>query len=242
VNVFPGRFTRSKPVARGWRLTIDAHAQSHLIDCGWVMDCTGRRSAFAASLGMKRLTFDKQVAAVVLGARDDRDRDRTILLEASANGWWYTAPVPHGHRIVIYFTDGDLVRDTGVRTPVGFRALAATTRHIRPFLADGTAFVRPPAVMLASTSRLPEPAGERWVAAGDAAATLDPLASMGIRDAIQGAMAAVNVVLGSGMDPHKYSESIISSHTRHLKMRLAYYRMETRWPDALFWSRRRAEF
>lgn len=86
VKVFPGRFTRSKPVARGWQLTIDAQGHSHLIDCGWVMDCTGRRSAFAASIGMKRLTFDKQVAAVVLLARDDRDSDRTIMLEAAAGG------------------------------------------------------------------------------------------------------------------------------------------------------------
>jgi flavin-dependent dehydrogenase len=142
--------------------------------------------------------------------------------------------------MVIYFTDGDLVRETGVRTTVGFRALAATTRHIRPFLAEGGTFFRVPAIMLASASRLPELAGERWIAAGDAAATLDPLASMGILDAIQGAMAAVDVVLGRS-ELRQYSESVIGSHTRHLEMQRAYYRMETRWPDSLFWSRRNVE-
>jgi flavin-dependent dehydrogenase len=122
----------------------------------------------------------------------------------------------------------------------GFRPFAENTSHIRTFVT-GAAYVYPPAIMLASTSRLAESAGEHWIAAGDAAATLDPLASMGIRDAILGAMAAVKMILSGESNPRIYVDSIISSHTKHLEMRRAYYQMETRWPDSVFWSRRRAE-
>jgi|SRR5208337_408634 len=237
VKTLPGRFARSRSVAGGWMLTIQAEGFTQDVGCRWVVDCTGRRSAFAAALGVRRSVFDRQVGVVGLFAREDYDTDRSIMLEATPDGWWYSAPVPRARRVIIYFTDGDLLGKTGARSIEGFISLARGTRHIRAFIS-GRPLIPSPKVVLASSSRIGRPAGEGWVAAGDAAAALDPLASVGIISSIKGAQAAVKGIMGGGGAIEAYCKDVVGQHQKDVETRSAYYKLEQRWPQSLFWSRR----
>ncbi len=232
-----GRFACSRLVTRGWVVGIVAQGLEKTIGCRWIVDCTGRRSAFAASIGLKRLVFDKQVAVVGLFGRKNDDTDRSIVLESSHDGWWYTAPVPNERRVIIYFTDGHLLRNTDVRSFNGFTSLARGTRHISPLLS-GQTFFSTPGIVLASSSRLVQSAGDGWIAVGDAAAAYDPLASIGIIAAIRAAQAAAKVILSEGAEADTYCKAVESQHQESIERRIAYYQLEKRWTQSLFWSHR----
>ena len=89
----------------------------------------------------------------------------------------------------------------------------------------------------ADTARLDRFHGDGWIAAGDAAASFDPLSSQGIMSAMQAGQRAADAVLGresfSG-----YTAMIEASVQRYLVQRAAVYAQERRWADAPFWRRR----
>jgi flavin-dependent dehydrogenase len=77
-------------------------------------------------------------------------------------------------------------------------------------------------------------AGERWVAVGDAAAELDPMAGRGIHDALGDATEAARAVTAGEMRPVNYETRIQSRFDDHLLERAAAYGLEKRWPTP-FW-------
>lgn len=84
--------------------------------------------------------------------------------------------------------------------------------------------------------------GKDWIAAGDAAVSLDPLTSMGIGYAllsgIESARVAHNVLSGSGQLTQSFALSVAQHFSDYLRLRRPIYRMEQRLPDQPFWSRR----
>ena len=102
------------------------------------------------------------------------------MIEATPDGWWYSALVPSGDRVVAFLTDADLV-DSSHRRSDGFRERLRVARHLHALLAGhGYAIVGRPRGGDAGSSRLDRFAGEGWVAAGDAAIAFDPLSSQGL--------------------------------------------------------------
>ena len=74
-----------------------------------------------------------------------------MLLQATPFGWWYAAPVPGGH-VLVLFTDADLA-------PIELR------RRLRPAAAN-SAFTD-------------TEGAQGWLAVGDACASHDPLCGWG---------------------------------------------------------------
>jgi len=207
------------------------------VQCRWVFDCSGRRSSFARALGAVRRIADKQIAVSVVGARRHIDADLTTTIETCLEGWWYTAPFPGDRRIFTLFTNGETLAHCGARSLEGFRELAERTRHISSLLAAGSLRNNPPEVVLANSSVLLTAAGEQWFAAGDAAASLDPLASAGIIDAVKSAKSAVEASLQVESRPEDYSRAVFERYSEQLRTQSSYYRMENRWPTSGFWGR-----
>lgn len=86
----------------------------------------------------------------------------------------------------------------------------------------------------AGTAQLEPPCGDGWLAAGDAAASFDPLSSLGILTAVlMGAEAARCVD-----DPATFAARYRAITAHHETEREATYRREERWPNAPFWARR----
>ena len=96
--------------------------------------------------------------------------------------------------------------------------------------------------MAADTSRLDRVAGDGWLAAGDAAASFDPLSSQGILTALYaGRRSAESLLRHIGGDRtalSDYGARIHSIYAAYLAHRQEYYAQERRWPTHTFWQRR----
>ncbi len=225
---------------------LAALADGEEVGCGWLVDATGRGSAVARRHGAARRHDDTLVAfyARFRPAREG-DRDGRTLIEAAPDGWWYTALVPSGERVVAFQTDADLADRSALLTADGFTRLVEGTMHVRSALdAFGFAPHGRPRGADAGSARLDRFAGDGWLAAGDAAVSFDPLSSQGIRTALYtGTLAgrALHAHLGGDAAALAgYARRLEEIHGVYLRGRAEYYAFEGRWPDRPFWARRHA--
>jgi hypothetical protein len=84
-------------------------------------------------LGGSSLALGDRLVAVagILRSSTDEDRDLTTTVESAVDGWWYTARIPNRKRIVIYFTDGDLLKRYGANNDAMWLRLASRTQFIK---------------------------------------------------------------------------------------------------------------
>ncbi len=213
-------------VAGGWEVTV----AGSVLTAGHVVNATGRSSTFGRSLGGRRVVYDRLVALV--GFASSAPADRRALIEATAEGWWYSAPLPDGRLVLAFQTDaGPGLR---ARWPEFLAAARVTAARAAGAVAAGEVRVVP-----AGTSRAEPVAGDGWLAVGDAAAAHDPLAGLGIHWALESGIAAAEAVLAGSAGVEAYATDAARRFDRYLATRVDYYRAEDRWPDAPFWRRRR---
>jgi flavin-dependent dehydrogenase len=242
-----GRLVQPRRLAGGrWLVRADREPGGEAeLGCAWLVDATGRRSAIARRLGVARLRDD---ALVALHARfrpapgGAADGDSRTMIEATPSGWWYSALVPSGERVVAFLTDADLV-DAATRTRAGFCERLREARHLRRRLDErGYRITDWPRGVAAGGSRLERFAGEGWVAAGDAALAFDPLSSQGLLCALDtgsNAGRAVDRALAGDAEPlADYARAVGRIDSAYREGLAACYAGERRWPDRPFWSRR----
>jgi flavin-dependent dehydrogenase len=195
-----------------------------------VIDATGRRAAYARRRGARLVAHDRLTAVVAVYARRDDDDDTMTTVEAVEDGWWYTSAIPRLRRVVAFLTDGDLLL-AGLRSADRFDEQVRRTRHITA-VVDG--HPGPPTLFAAGTAHLDRPAGDGWLAVGDAAACFDPLSSQGILTAV-----LMGGAVTTGIDePEGYVGRYRAIVDRYRAEQRATYALERRWPDAAFWARR----
>lgn len=164
-------------------------------------------------------------------------------IEHATRGKVAGGPPPAGQSVVVFMTDADLARRHNFRERAQWKRHLARTEYICQRL-QGAKLIGPLHLHAAYSGELTPPVGPGWIAAGDAAVSFDPLASMGIGYAllsgIEAGRVAHNVLTGSGKLAPAYAESIHRHFTRYLQLRAAYYQQEQRWPRQPFWRRRRS--
>ena len=232
---------RLEPEPGTWRVHAeDPRAEPLVLTCDAVVDATGRASHLARQCGARRHKVDALCSVSALLAMPP-GMEQTLLVESTALGWWYAAPLP-GHRVLVsLLSDADLLTRAGAFRPSGWSMLLSATRHLRervgPLRETPRLHVRP-----CETSGLEPCAGERWVAVGDAASALDPLSSGGILKALrsvrQGAEALQALLGGDGTATSRYARAQASEFARYLTARHDHYATEQRWADSPFWRRR----
>jgi flavin-dependent dehydrogenase len=213
--------------AHGWK--IDSQ------NADWVVDCTGQQSWFARRLGIRRQVLDTLVSHVAVFAARKADPERLTLIEAVPDGWWYTAGIPGNRRVAAYHAVSGSNSARAMHTLEGFRDRVAETSHVRTRLACHD-LLHSPSVRPANTSRLDQFGGERWLAAGDAAAAYDPLSSHGILIALDSGLRAARAIIEGAVS--RYQAFLEQHFETYLRQRARYYSLETRWPDADFWKGR----
>ena len=225
--------------AGAWCARIATGNGARTIAADVVIDCSGRRCMFARRRGARRTRLDRLVAVAALMRSDVEDADATTLIEAERDGWWHTARLPDATRIVMFLTDSDLPAAREVRALDAFRARLQRTRHVGPRCAErGYAIATPLRLAAADSARLDRVHGEGWLAAGDAAASFDPISSQGIMSAMQSGQQAAAASLAG--DATGYAAAIDAMHERYCAAWASVYAQELRWRDAPFWARRRA--
>jgi 2-polyprenyl-6-methoxyphenol hydroxylase-like FAD-dependent oxidoreductase len=115
----------------GWRLTASA-AEHTSLRARFLIDATGRRSRVARSQGARRCVYDQLVALVAFLVRDGEAAvDTTTLVEAVADGWWYSARLPDGRLVCTFMTDADLLRQNGGSSLAAWQARLHQSVHTR---------------------------------------------------------------------------------------------------------------
>jgi 2-polyprenyl-6-methoxyphenol hydroxylase-like FAD-dependent oxidoreductase len=169
--------------------------------------------------------------------------DCCTLVEACADGWWYSALLPDNRLMAVYMTDADLLRRQHGAWPAFWQARLQQTEHtrsrLRPFELRNA-----PRVVAAASSRLDRVSGPGWLAVGDAAMAFDPLSSQGLKQAMASGIRAGSA-LSTGLAGERtalgeYGSRANDVFREYLRQRVVYYGREQRWPQSVFWRRRHA--
>ena len=226
--------------AGGWQLTVTRDGAVTTVEAGLIADAGGRKAPVARRLGA-HIVRDDQLAAVWTRLPRPKGFPNATFVEAIEHGWWYAAPVPDAKIVVALFSDPDIIATLRAWQPAGWLA----ARQLAPVLStllDETAVPDRVQIAAAGSSLLEPAGGEGWLAAGDAAAAHDPIASHGIGSALttgtQAADALLATMAGDTQAIADYAARFAARHTVERQAISAVYGLERRWPNAPFWCRR----
>lgn len=213
----------------------------------WVIDATGQQARIARHLGAQRDEDDRLICVCrFLTLPQDRPLDRLSHLEGVAEGWWYAADLGGGRAVAMIATDRDSLTRGGLAQIEGWQAALARTTHLAPLLKGSrpTEGAPDPQVRIAPSARLWLASGRNWLAAGDAAASYDPLSAQGIAQALvtgrAAGIAGAAALAGDGAAAPGYARAMADNYAGYLANRAHVYAAETRWPASSFWTARRA--
>jgi flavin-dependent dehydrogenase len=229
---------------------VASSRQEHQLRATYLIDATGRAAVLARRQGANRLNADRLVGlAGVLAARSresdgpEDECDSCTLVEACADGWWYSALLPGRRLMAVYMTDADLLRRQCGAWPAFWQARLQQTIHTQSRLRafDLQAALR---VVAANSSRLDRASGRGWLAVGDAVMAVDPLSSQGLVQALASGIRAGEALNGhlAGEDTAlaDYDIRANDAFREYSRLRAVYYGREQRWPQSDFWQRRHA--
>jgi len=221
-----------------WHLKLST---GDTLSARFIVDATGGKAAIAQRLGARFENLDRLVGIARFFENDGNDP--RLLVEAFEHGWWYTAGLPGGKRIVSCVTDPDLAHHLELnKTEEWQKRLAAA-----PVISSVVRECKPSGALVAQSAgsrRLEPPANERWLAVGDAASRFDPLSSQGIFKALRSGVFA-SYAIGDWLTRSddaglgRYCRYVAKEFESYCETRAKYYSQEQRWPTSEFWLRRR---
>jgi flavin-dependent dehydrogenase len=230
VPVFRGRIRSAERTQNGWSLGFSGQRDS--VEAGVVVDASGRSSAFARRIGVRRIALDRLVCLSTKAVPVDFPAGEA-LVESAETGWWFSALNSSGDLSISFFTNPASTGSGGASFEDALWATIHTSKRISHLLPGR------PVSRAARTDWLETPAGKGWLAIGDAAFASDPLGSQGLLRALETAEKAAAIVVNNsandGDSARKYCEIHVDYLGRFLRDRKFYYEAEQRWPDADFW-------
>jgi flavin-dependent dehydrogenase len=225
-----------------WSVTALGREGPLVRHAAFLIDATGRSASPARRLGGGREVHDRLVAVVGV-AHGEHNTDRRTMIEATAGGWWYSAPLPDGRCVAAFMTDADLLPRLAADRARFWRTELWAAPHTRARLRLG---VGEPALRAysACTSRRMRVAEPGWVAVGEAALCFDPLSQQGVTWAlcsgIEAARAVASALRGDSTALNEYARWVAAEFHEYLETRSYYYGLERRWAGSEFWRRRHA--
>lgn len=195
-----------------WMLKDD---HSNGLTATWVIDATGRRASIARKYGGIRHHQPSQVATWAIGAHPTATPTAKTLIETQDNGWWYGAVLPSGHPIAAFHSTNAQASEIRRQPDIWHRLFSRTV--ILSHKLSPNAFSKAQLHFNdASGTAISTPAGNKWVACGDAAIAFDPIASQGLLNAIRTGIAAADVVSGH-KTAHSYCKEMQTVWQHYLK-------------------------
>lgn len=227
----------------GWHLRLRRAGGERLLDANFVIDASGQHACVAVRQGARRRREDRLAGVSVLYRFPGQASpgEGGTLVEASMDGWWYSAVLPDRRVLVTWMSDTDLIASARIRDPKAWRMQLARSGPTAVRVAGGCA-EGPPRVWAAASRHMSMVQGDGWAAAGDAACVWDPLSSCGILKALRtgrlAAFVALDWAAGRADEAGRYTILLRREHAAYLHARGWFYRQEGRWPGAPFWMRR----
>jgi flavin-dependent dehydrogenase len=217
----------------GWRIEFSAGHARHTTSSRCLILATGRSSR-TIRLAPRHLIDN---LCLVAGTTEpDPVATDALIVEATSDGWWYSAPLVSGRLFTGWMTDFSLV--TGGR----YEEAAAVSLTGAPVHAQRIGTPRLSTMIGSATWAMSPAAGPGWIAIGDAALARDPIGGDGLTSALRSACQGADVVERALDGDHSVWTSA-ADHAeevtrRYQRQRLDLYRVaQTRWPSSAFWRR-----
>ena len=208
----------------------------------WLVDATGRAAFVSRQLGSTPNVYSQQMAAIGWMQSPVEDVDTNTRIKSVKNGWWYTAKLPQGLRVISFC---GLLEDIAgmVKAPsCFFEALGET--DLLPFSVNPRQRIADIVSCHAGVSVLERPIQGNFLAIGDSALSFDPLSSQGIffafYSAIRGAETILNILKfpTSRFDYESgYKQRIHNVFDANQQSRQYYYAVEQRFSNHAYWRR-----
>jgi flavin-dependent dehydrogenase len=212
-----------------------------LLKARFVVDATGRLAAVGRSLGSIRKRLSDQCAAVAWVRHPVEDVDQTTRLKSVPDGWWYTARLPQGMRVIAYH---GLSSDVVPRTQCAelfFKS--GHSASLLPYRLSPDELLQPIKGADAGV-HLGEPlGGPNWIAVGDAALSFDPLSSQGILFALYSGIRGAETVIHCLARPDstdrfqsEYRQKVLQVYEANQRARRLFYSGERRYLASAYWQ------
>ena len=224
--------------AESWRLSL-SDGTAHR--ARFVVDATGNAAALARQCRLPRTSTDRLIGCHLrVGSRSDGTEG--LMIESFSEGWWYTAALPNGERIVACMTDADRARLLRLTRIDRFVDHLFRTNHVRRVAEINGALGRP-LIAPASSRFIDVDPALPLLCVGDAGSRYDPVSGQGILKALRGGIFA-SYAIADWL--HRRDERGLARYRLMLKREFAAYRdtlhgfyaQERRWPESPFWRRR----
>ncbi|WP_281561397.1 FAD-dependent monooxygenase [Thalassomonas sp. RHCl1] len=227
-------------------LTGGKSGEKQQLNCRFVVDASGRSASVARCFGARFKTQDTLVCVAGFFHRRELETDLALqhmtLLEAVEHGWWYSAHLPGDRIIAAFASDADIILQQQLKQPENWHRALAQTRHLSKALSLAKLPLRLH-TWTAPSALLNPPAGEAWLAVGDAASCYDPISSQGIYKALLGGLNAAPAIAGwlkgDSRPLEHYRQSVGEVFIHYLEQRAYFYQLEQRWHQEAFWQKRR---
>ena len=217
----------------GWRVAITVAGGDRVVTADALMLATGRTPRDTRLAPRRRIDTLCLVAGT---AEPDTSDPDVLMVEATPDGWWYSAPLMNGALFVGWMTDFSLVAGGHYRE-AAMQSLPAAPIHARRVTRPRLTHV----IGSAAWARTPA-AGPGWIAIGDAALARDPISGDGLTSALHSAAEGADVVLRalrgdtSAWTTAATHAAVVSRRYTDRRIDL-YRRAAVRWPDSRFWQR-----
>lgn len=222
-----------------------------VLNSDWCVDATGRQSFLSKKLGEKKIRLDTQMAALCWLKPNSNDIDNTTRIKSARDGWWYSARLPCGHRVLAFFS---LPRNITkfFKQPSDYIS-EANDIGIVPYKISEESMQSQLQVTDASVSKLQKACGVGWLAVGDAALSFDPLSSQGMFFALySGIRGAESILLSHSSEGTtddiaaktmenslaQYQQTIDKVFKVNQNSQRYYYANEGRFTNSKYWSTR----
>ncbi len=240
----PARIESIEREGTAWLASIAASTGRVVVAADLLIDAGGRVAPVGRRLGARRHSRDRLVCGWAHGDSKTTGRGAGLTyIEATEEGWWYTAPLPGRRRVVAFHTDADLAAAVATRDRAALIERVESARELSGLLAEcGFVASGSHGFTAAHSAALMPCAGHSWLAAGDAALAFDPLSSQGLFNALYTGLAAAETadrcLAGAVGALDDYVEMIADVRERYQRDLATWYHAETRWSHAPFWQRR----
>jgi 2-polyprenyl-6-methoxyphenol hydroxylase-like FAD-dependent oxidoreductase len=223
---------------QGWELEFRSAGSTFKVGSRYLVVASGRIDS-GAPFSLKSIVMDRLVGVTRFFRCGDRSR--YTLVEATEQGWFYSAGLPSDRFVAVYFTDADIYSRGRKLDPNYWHTQLEKAVHTRDRLRDSS-LLGQERIVSAATSRSAQVTGDGWIGVGDAALSFDPLSSLGIYKALDSTLWACHSIVRAFRGNHtctsyaNWSDEIFG---HYLNLRREFYRAQTRWPESAFWQRRR---
>lgn len=192
----------------------------------------------------RKTSVDKLVCCILSYKESNNHFDKSIYVDSSKNGWFYSIMNDSGNRVINYFTDGDLLNSKDEKQHIEFlkNEIKSLPSHSDVVTLSDLNKIDFYKVVSANTTFRTSLFQEGVLVCGDTAQTYDPLSSQGITNAVKDGISLGNAISdyydGNQNSFKEYEARRRINFVEYLKNRHVIYSKEVRWKNNPFWERR----